>query len=66
MKHVQTIINDFDYQKLFYICGKLNITIYELIKNFVDDFIKKNINLIPKDKLERISNGFFVSYKKGE
>lgn len=62
---IQTVINDFTYNKLWYICGKLNITIYELVKNYLDDFVKKNIDLIPKDILSKIENGYRIDgYKK--
>ena len=40
-KHIQTIIDNFTYRKLWYICGKLNITMYELLKNYINDFVKK-------------------------
>ena len=58
MKNIQTIVDDFTYEKLFIICNKLNITIYELIKTYVKDFIKKNELLIPKKKLEELNNGW--------
>ena len=63
--NIQTIIDNFTYRKLWYICGKLNITIYELIKNHINDFVKKNINLIPKDVLSKIENGYKINgYKQ--
>lgn len=64
-KHIQTIIDNFTYRKLWYICGKLNITMYELLKNYINDFVKKNIDLIPKDILSKIENGYRINgYKQ--
>ncbi|MBQ4209140.1 hypothetical protein II654_01785 [bacterium] len=57
MKNIQTIVNDVEYQKLFIICQKMNITIYDLMKKYVLDFIKKNELLIPKKRLEELNNG---------
>ena len=58
MKNIQTIVNDVEYQKLFIICQKMNITIYDLMKKYVLDFIKKNELLIPKKRLEELNNGW--------
>ena len=66
MKHVQKIISNFEYNKLFYICGKLNITIYELMKKYLQSFIKQNIHLIDKKVLEKIENGYNIPYIKNK